>query len=88
MGKMISQKEVKNSAVYVVLKATWTSYGSVKMTDLEDGVMTFDFQNESDRNRVLDMSPWAIHGHCLNLKASSPSQCTSEINFGLMSFWV
>lgn len=43
--------------------------------------MAFDFENERDRDRVLDMSPWAIHDHCLNLKLCTTNQCTSEVDF-------
>lgn len=58
------------------------------MTDLEVGVIAFDFQSETYRDWVLDMSPWAIHGHCLNLKVCPPNQCTSEIEFGMLQMWV
>lgn len=75
---------MKNSAVYNVLKAAREAYGSVKMTDLEVGVIAFDFQSETYRDWVLDMSPWAIHGHCLNLKVCPPNQRTSEIEFGML----
>lgn len=84
---MISLKPVKNSVVYVVLKAAWAAYGSVVMTDLEEGVMAFDFQNVTERDRILDMSPWVIHGHCLNLKVANPNNCNEDIDFGRISVW-
>lgn len=86
--KMISLKAVRNSVVYVVLKAAWEGFGTVQMTDLEEGVMAFDFQNEKDRIRVLDMSPWVIHGHCLNLKPTIQNQCFMEVDFSQLSIWV
>lgn len=88
VGKMISQKPVKNSVVYNVLKAAWATFGAVKMSDLEGGVMAFDFTNDSDRDRVLDMSPWAIYGHCLNLQVCQLNHCISEVDFGEMQIWV
>lgn len=88
LGKMISQKTVKNNAVYNVLKAAWANYETVKMTDLEEGVMTFDFENEKDKDRVLDMSPWTIHMHCLNLKVRQINRCVSEVEFDKMQIWV
>lgn len=79
---------MKNNVVYNVLKPAWGSYRTVKMKDLEAGVMTFDFENESDRDRVLDMSPWAIHRHCLNLKLCHPNKCISEVDFGKLQMWL
>lgn len=54
---MISQKKVKNNAVYNVLKAAWENYGSLKMSDLEEEVMGFDFEN------VKENGNWTcLHG--------------------------
>lgn len=88
VGRMISQKLVKNNVVFTVLKATWGSYGSVKMSELEEGVMSFDFENDVDRDRVLDMSHWAIHGHCLNLKLWLQNQSLDEAEFRKIQMWV
>lgn len=79
---------VKNSVVFSVLKAAWSVYGSVKMTDLESGVMAFDFQNEADRAKVLDLSPWTIHGQCLNLKPCPTNKSLSGVDFGKLQVWV
>lgn len=88
VGKMISLKQVKNNAVYNVLKAAWSAYGSVKMSDLEGEVMAFDFESQADRDRVFDMSPWSIHGHCLNLKVCPPNRCIGEVDFGRIQMWI
>lgn len=61
LRKMISQKKVKNNAVYNVLKVAWVNYGPVKMTDLEEGIMVFEFENGKDRACIMDMSPWVVH---------------------------
>lgn len=87
VGRMVSQKSVKNAAVFTVLKAAWVNFGSVKMSELEGGVMAFDFDSESDRDRILDMSPWAVHGHCLNLKQWFPNRSLSEYDFGKIQIW-
>lgn len=78
----------KNNAIFTVLKAAWANFGSVKMTELEEGVMAFDFDSDSDRDRILDMPPWAIHGHCLNLKLWLPNRSISEVEFGKIQMWV
>lgn len=50
--------------------------------------MAFDFDREADRDRVLDMSPWAIHGNCLNLKICKVNQNACEVDFGIIQMWV
>lgn len=88
VGKVISQKSVKNNAVFSMLKAAWAGYATVRMTDLSEGVMAFDFANAGDHDRVLDMSPWAIHGHCLNLQVCEVNQHHSDVNFEELQVWV
>lgn len=85
---MISQKIVKNNVVYNVLKGAWANLGTVKMKDLEDGVMTFDFENNKDMDWVRDLSPWAVHCHCLNLQACEVTLCVTDIDFSKLHIWV
>lgn len=87
VGRMISVKPVKSNVVFSVLKAAWGSYGSVVMIELKEGFMAFDFESEVDRDRVMDMSPWAIHRHYLNLKLCYPNQSMDEVDFGKLQLW-
>lgn len=64
---MITQKRINNKVVCCVLKLAWANYRRVKQSELEEGLMVFDFDSIKDRDRILDMSPWAVHGHCLKL---------------------
>lgn len=70
-----------------MLKAAWGSYGSVKMAELVEGTMVFDFESDADRDRVLDMSPWAVHDHCINLKLLLPNQSLDEVDFSTFQMW-
>lgn len=88
VGKVLSQKPVKNNAVFLVLRAAWASYGAVKMTSLAEGVMAFEFANVQDRDRILDMSPWAVHDHCLNLQVCEVNQSIDKVDFGELQVWV
>lgn len=50
VSRMVSQKPVKSNVVFTVSKDAWRNYGSVKMTELEEGVMAFDFDSDADRD--------------------------------------
>lgn len=88
VGKLISEKQIKSNVVFSVLRAAWGSYGTVVMSELKEGIMAFDFACEEDRKRVMDLSPWAIHGHCLNLRISQQNHSLDEIDFRKMQIWV
>lgn len=87
VGMMVSVKKIKCNVVFSVLKAAWGSYDTVVMSELRDGIMAFDFVCEEDRNRVMDLSPWAIHGNCLNLRISHQNHSLEEIDFRKMQIW-
>lgn len=40
---------MKNLVVYNVLKVAWARYGSVRMTEVDDRTMAFEFQSEKDK---------------------------------------
>lgn len=79
---------MKNSAVYNVLKAAWARFGSVKMTEVDERTMSFEFQSDKEKAQVLDMSPWSVHGHCLSLKESVGEARIEEVDFYKMQMWV
>lgn len=87
VGRMSSQKPIKSNVIFTVLKAAWGNYGAVNMSELASGVLSFEFENDADRERVVDMSPWAIHGHCLNLKSCNPNQSIDEVDFTKIQIW-
>lgn len=47
--RIITQKQMKNLVVYNVLKVAWARYGSVRMTEVDDRTMAFEFQSEKDK---------------------------------------
>lgn len=74
-GRIISQKTIKNTVVHNILKVAWARYRSVKMVEVDDKTMTFEFHNERDRDQIMDLSPWSVQGHRLNLKVCKANTC-------------
>lgn len=46
VGKVISQKSVKPEAIHNVLKLAWVRYEKFKISELEDMIMLFEFNNQ------------------------------------------
>lgn len=87
-GRIVSQKLVRNSVVVMVLKNAWSRFGPVRMTDINDKTMVFEFDSDRDREQILNQAPWSLHVHCLNLKTCSSDSCMEELNFNLMHIWI
>lgn len=88
MGMLISVKQFKNNVVQTVLKEVWARHGPVRFTEVNNDTLMFDFESEMDRDQVLDLSPWSIHGSCLNLKLCPVNVPVNEINFRIVQAWV
>lgn len=86
-GRIISDKGMKNSVVNKVLQLAWARFDKVKMTEVDDRTMAFEFQSEKDKEQILDLSPWAIQGQCLNLKDCVENTRVEEIQLNKMQVW-
>lgn len=85
---LISDRHIKNNVVKSVLKEAWARFGPVRMSEVNASTLVFDFDNSRDIDQVLELSPWSIHGHCLNLKFCLAHKSDDEIDFGRVQMWV
>lgn len=56
MGMVISQKSVKYAAIHNVLKEVWARFGSVSISYISDKEFLFEFEDEKDREQIIDIS--------------------------------
>lgn len=56
MGMVISQKLVKYAAIHNVLKEVWARFGSVSISYISDKEFLFEFEDEKDREQIIDIS--------------------------------
>lgn len=58
LGRLISQKQLRNSVVYNMLKSAWARYGPVKMKELDERTTVFEFESEKDKK--IDHGPVSL----------------------------
>lgn len=88
LGMLVSDKHLKNNVVQNVLKEAWARFGPVRITEVNDTTLMFDFERPRDRDQVLELSPWSVHDHCLNLKLCPIDVPVAEIDFSKVQIWV
>lgn len=88
VGKVISQKSIMLNTIHNVLKLAWARYITINILEATTGVLTFDFENETDQCKILDLSPWAINGHVQSIKIWDPSIGIKDVDFNKVNFWV
>lgn len=58
------------------------------MTEVDERTMAFEFNSEKDKEQILDMSPWSVQGHSLNLKDCEGNTSLDEVDFHMMQMWI
>lgn len=55
LGRITSDKKIRNSVVQNVLKIAWEMYGLVRISEADECTLNFEFQNDNDRDQILDL---------------------------------
>lgn len=71
-----------------VLKVAWARFGHVKKKDVEDNTMAFEFETDRVREQILDLSPWSVKGHYLNLRIKNASMSMDEVQVDILEIWI
>lgn len=85
---LMSERHIKNNVVQNVLKEAWARFGPVRISEVNETTLIFDFESSRDRDQILELSPWSVHGHSLNLKFCPAHMLVDEIDYGRVQMWV
>lgn len=88
LGMLMSDKHYKNNVVQNVLKEAWGRFDPVRFSEVTESMLMFEFESHKDRDHVVDLSPWSIHGNCLNVKLCPDDVHVTDIDFSKMQTWV
>lgn len=87
VGKLYTHKNIKNVVAHNVVSITWEKYNNVRITDLAENLMLFEFDNKDDVASIMDLSPWAFQGSCLSLKRLQPEMRITYIESSSIQSW-
>lgn len=88
LGMLISDKHIKNNVVQNVLKEAWRRFRPVRVSEVTETMLMFNFESVKDRDQVLEPSPWSVHSHGLNLKLCPAHMPVADVDFGRLQIWV
>lgn len=87
-GKVHSLRAISKATVRETLVSAWQFLKSLSMEVFGDSIFIFTFADESDMQRVQDLSPWNIRGHPLILKPWDTGMSLSELDFSEGIYWI
>lgn len=79
---------MKNAVVRNVLKGAWTRYGMVRMIEMDEHPLAFEFDHDRHREHILDLGPWSVNGQCLNLRKCGVDRSLEELKFNMLQIWI
>lgn len=88
LDMLMSDRHYKNNVVSNVLREAWGRFGPVHFTEVTDSMLMFEFESPRDREQIVDLSPWSIHGNCLNVKLCPEDVAVTNIDFSKLQTWV
>ncbi|XP_071723846.1 uncharacterized protein [Rutidosis leptorrhynchoides] len=86
-GKLYSGGSINFQAFLITMKRAW-KVDSVTFTHHELGILSFTFDSEMNKERVLAKRPWSFASNLLILKPWEPNKYTRCYKFTNCAFWV
>ena len=71
-----------------LFKPLWKLAGKLKIRDIEEGILLFEFEDVLDLERVLEYEPWSYDKSLLAFKKATDIECIPFLKFGRLTFWV
>ncbi|KAF7139162.1 hypothetical protein RHSIM_Rhsim07G0116500 [Rhododendron simsii] len=88
VGKVIQTKILNASIITNILAAAWKTRAPYHVSDWNNNVFLFHFEDSEDKRRILQDGPWSIMNSLLVLKPLENNMVVSEIQFQHCPFWV
>ncbi|KAI7979736.1 hypothetical protein LOK49_Contig262G00003 [Camellia lanceoleosa] len=88
LGKILGSKPLNNQAVSSILHGAWKVRNSFSITPWNDNLFLFTFEDDEDRQWVLEEAPWSVMGNLMVLNPVEIGSPVSQMDFTWSPFWV
>ncbi len=87
-AKFLTRRSLNVEAVARTFKPLWRTDQGFTMRDMGDNTIMVIFEEEADRERVLQGEPWAYDKHLIVFQRVAEEEAMEEVNFSEISFWI
>ena len=87
-GHFFTKWVLNVEAVGRTFKPLWKLIGELKIRDLGDNILFFDFEDGLDLERVLTMEPWTYGKHMVVFERAAEIEAIPMLDFNKAMFWV
>ena len=75
-------------AVARTFKPLWRTVGELKIRDIGEHILLFEFEDELDLERVMEFEPWSYDKHLVAFERVLNIELVPFLDFSRATFWV
>ena len=87
-GKFLTKRVLNVDAVARTFKPLWKPIGELKIRDVGDNILLFEFEDNLDLERVLEFEPWSYDKHLVVFQKAIDAELTPLLDFSFTTFWM
>ncbi|KAK9994370.1 hypothetical protein SO802_024073 [Lithocarpus litseifolius] len=87
-GRFFTKRVLNVEAVGCMFKPLWKLIGELKIRDLGDNILVFDFEDGLDLERVLTLEPWTYDKHMVAFERAAEIEAIPMLDFNKATLWV
>nr|POE78263.1 uncharacterized protein CFP56_51501 [Quercus suber] len=87
-GKFFTKHVLNVDAVARTFKLLWRPRGELKIRDMGDNILLFEFEDCLDMERVLELEPWSYDKHLVVFQRTLVAEATPSLDYSSSSFWI
>jgi hypothetical protein len=88
VGRLGVPKKLNKEAFKSLLLRIWRTMGRVFFKEIQDKLWLFEFDDDSDKKRVLEGQPWCYERTLLILNEFDGKTLSSQMEFNSTPIWV
>nr|POE55977.1 hypothetical protein CFP56_62806 [Quercus suber] len=87
-GKFLTKRVINVEAVARTFKPLWKPGGELKIRDVGDNILIFEFEDSLDLERVLEFEPWSYDKSLVVFQRAVEAESALSLDYSWASFWI
>ena len=87
-GKFFTKRVLNVDAVARTFKPLWKPIGELKIRDVGDNILLFEFKDILDMERVLEFEPWSYDKNLVVFQRAVDVESALLLDYLYITFWV
>uniref|UniRef100_A0A7N2MXZ0 DUF4283 domain-containing protein n=1 Tax=Quercus lobata TaxID=97700 RepID=A0A7N2MXZ0_QUELO len=87
-GKFLTKRVINVDAVARTFKPLWKPRGELKIRDVGENILLFEFEDCLDLERVLEFEPWSYDKSLVVFQRALDAESALTLDYTRCSFWI